>query len=89
MRYQIKQPELHDLLREIRSLIDSYGSDKFLVGELPDVEYLGNGTDELHMVFNFPLMYEGITKEDVFKKSTRAFACPSRRILAGQHSQQS
>lgn len=67
MRHQIKQPELHDLLREIRQLTESYGTDKFLVGELPDVEYLGNGHDELHMVFNFPLMYNGITKTAILK----------------------
>lgn len=65
MRNQIKQPELHDLLREIRELAESYGPDRFLVGELPDTEYLGNGKDELHMVFNFPLMYEGLDKKSV------------------------
>jgi len=67
MRHQIKQPELHDLLRDIRKLTESYGPDRFLVGELPDTEYLGDGNDELHMVFNFPLMYEGITKKAVLK----------------------
>jgi alpha-glucosidase len=67
MRHQIKQPELHTLLREIRQLTETYGPDRFLVGELPDTEYLGNGTDELHMVFNFPLMYEGIEKSPLLK----------------------
>jgi len=65
MRYQTKQPELHTLLQEMRDLVDSYPDDKLLVGELSDTEYLGNGTDELHMVFNFPLMAAGITKEIV------------------------
>lgn len=65
MRYQIKQPELHSLLKEIRSLAESYGPDKFLVGELPDTEYLGTEGEELHMVFNFPLLYGGLTKKSV------------------------
>jgi len=65
MRYQIKQPELHNLLREIRLLTESYGPDRFLVGELPDTEYLGPNGEELHMVFNFPLMYEGISPKSV------------------------
>ena len=67
MRHQIKQPELHDLLKEIRLLVNSYGPDRFLVGELPDTEYLGNGADELHMVFNFPLMYDGLSNASVQK----------------------
>lgn len=71
MRYQIKQPELHGLIKELRDLTNSYGSDKFLVGELPDLEYLGNGTDQLHMVFNFPLMDSGIKKDSVIENQNR------------------
>ncbi|RQW03897.1 MAG: alpha-glucosidase [Calditrichaeota bacterium] len=67
MRYQIKQPELHDLLVEIRELAESYGPDRFLVGELPDTEYLGTTGNELHMVFNFPLMYEGLTGRNILE----------------------
>lgn len=70
MRHQIKQPELHGLLQEMRALADSYDPPKFLVGELSDLEYLGKGDDELHMVFNFPLMQKGIEK-DIFLENQR------------------
>lgn len=53
--YQVEQPEMHDLLRELRALVDRYPG-AVLVGETDDLTYYGNGTDELHMVFNFPLM---------------------------------
>jgi alpha-glucosidase len=36
--------------------LDEYPGDRVLVGEDDNVEYLGNGNDELHLVFNFPLM---------------------------------
>ncbi|MBB6478729.1 alpha-glucosidase [Spirochaeta isovalerica] len=71
MRYQIKQPELHQLLLEIRQLAESYGPDRFLVGELPDTEYLGPTGNELHMVFNFPLMYEGMAGNTVLENQRK------------------
>jgi alpha-glucosidase len=43
------------LLQELRSVIDEY-EDRMLVGEIDDLAYYGDGTNELHMVFNFPLM---------------------------------
>ncbi len=54
-RYQEDLPEVHDLMRELRALVDTYG-DIVLVGETEDLAYYGNGQDELHLVFNFPLM---------------------------------
>ncbi|MFC1889168.1 alpha-amylase family glycosyl hydrolase [Thermodesulfobacteriota bacterium] len=53
-------PETHDFHRELRTLVDLFPS-RAMVGEIsgppPDVlSYLGNGTNELHMVFNFPLV---------------------------------
>ncbi len=53
--YQVRQPGIHELFKEIRSLIDEY-DDRVLVGETDDVSYYGEGDDELHMAFNFPLM---------------------------------
>ncbi len=56
-RYQRHQPGIHDLMRELRALVDTYAGDRVLVGEEDDVAYHGNGDDELHLVFNFPLMH--------------------------------
>jgi alpha-glucosidase len=54
-QYQVDQPGIHELLQELRSVIDEY-DDRVLVGEIDDIAYYGDGTNELHMVFNFPLM---------------------------------
>src|SRR5690349_16790746 len=50
------QPGLHELMKELRALIDEYPGDRMLVGEDDNIAYMGNGNDELHLVFNFPLM---------------------------------
>ena len=49
------QVGLHDLMKELRAVIDEYDGDRMLVGEDDDISYLGDGNDELHLVFNFPL----------------------------------
>jgi alpha-glucosidase len=49
-------PGLHDLIKELRAILDEYPGDRLLVGEDDNIDYLGNGNDELHLVFNFPLM---------------------------------
>lgn len=54
-RYQVRRPGIHALFKELRALIDEY-DDRMLVGETSDPAYYGNGDDELHMAFNFPLM---------------------------------
>lgn len=56
MRHQIQQPGVHELMQELRALLDSYPGDRVLIGEDEDVAYHGSGDDELHLVFNFPLM---------------------------------
>jgi alpha-glucosidase len=53
-RYQVEQPGVHQLVQELREVIDEY-EDRVLVGETEDLAYHGNGSNELHMVFNFPL----------------------------------
>ncbi|MCB0037790.1 MAG: DUF3459 domain-containing protein, partial [Anaerolineales bacterium] len=56
MLYQKQQPGLHELMKELRALVDEYPGDRVLVGEDEDVAFHGSGDDELHLVFNFPLM---------------------------------
>ena len=50
------QPGLHELMKELRAVIDEYNGDRMLVGEDDNIAYMGNGNEELHLVFNFPLM---------------------------------
>jgi len=59
--YCAHHPSTHLFLGELRAVFDEYG-DRAMVGEvagLPDqlVAYLGDGSDELHMFFNFDLTY--------------------------------
>ena len=49
-------PGLHALMKELRRILDEYDGDRMLVGEDDNIEYMGNGADELDLVFNFPLM---------------------------------
>jgi alpha-glucosidase len=58
-KYQWAQPGLHDLMKELRAILDEYDRDRMLVGEDDNIDYMGNGEDELHLVFNFPLMRVG------------------------------
>lgn len=53
--HQIQQPGVHELMQELRSVLDEY-EERVLVGEDDNVAYHGRSDDELHMVFNFPLM---------------------------------
>ncbi len=55
-QYQHSRPEVHDLMRELRALVDTYDGDRVLVGEDDNPAYYGDGHNEVHMVFNFPLM---------------------------------
>ncbi len=56
MRYQIMQPGIHELMQELRALLDQYPGDRLLVGEDEDVSFHGTNDNELQLVFNFPLM---------------------------------
>ncbi len=53
--YQHDQPGVHELMKELRALVDEY-PDRVLVGETDEIAFYGSGDDELHLVFNFPLM---------------------------------
>ena len=62
------QAGVHDLMKELRAILDEYDGDRILVGEDDNIEYMGNGKDELHLVFNFPLMQtEQITPDHIRK----------------------
>ncbi|MCK4314500.1 MAG: alpha-glucosidase C-terminal domain-containing protein, partial [Anaerolineae bacterium] len=54
-QYQIERPGVHELMQELRTVVDEY-SDRVLVGETGKIAYYGDGTNELHLAFNFPLM---------------------------------
>jgi alpha-glucosidase len=54
-QYQRDQADTHELMQEFRALVDGY-ADCVLVGETEQISYHGGGNNELHMVFNFPLM---------------------------------
>jgi alpha-glucosidase len=65
-QYQVNQPGSVGLMRELRSLVDDYG-DRVLIGESDRAEFLGNGGDCLHMVFNFPLMNMGELRPGILR----------------------
>lgn len=54
-QYQHDMPGVHDLMSELRQVIDEYDQ-RVLIGETDELAFYGNGEDELHLVFNFPLM---------------------------------
>ena len=56
-KYQADQPHIHEILKELRAVIDEF-PDKLIVAENFNLDYLGKNADELNMVFNFPLMRE-------------------------------
>ncbi|HSG42569.1 MAG TPA: alpha-amylase family glycosyl hydrolase, partial [Anaerolineales bacterium] len=70
-KHQLGQPGLHDLMKELRAVLDEYDGDRMLVGEDDDIIYMGNGDDELHLVFNFPLLRtKRITPDHVRRNQT-------------------
>jgi alpha-glucosidase len=65
-KHQWGGPGLHDLMKELRAILNEYDGDRMLVGEDDNIDYMGNGEDELHLVFNFPLMRtERITPDHI------------------------
>jgi alpha-glucosidase len=59
-------PEIHKVLRRWRSLSEGYDPERVLVGETWVMEldklaaFYGDGSDELHLAFNFPFMFAGL-----------------------------
>jgi alpha-glucosidase len=81
---QLGQPGLHELMKELRAVLDEYDGDRMLVGEDDDIRYMGTGEDELHLVFNFPLMRaERITPAHIRRNQKERLAqldaLPARR----------
>ena len=82
------QPATHDILREVRKIVDSYGPDKVTVGEVglrtvaQVVEYYGDN-DELHLTFNFvpldapwdPVVWRHVVRE-VERCMSEGDSCP-------------
>ena len=64
--HNMNRPEVHDVLRRWRRVLDGYGRDRILVGEtwVFGVERLapfyGAGTDELDLAFNFPFAFSSL-----------------------------
>lgn len=74
-QHQLGGPGLHDLMKELRAVLDEYPGDRMLVGEDEDIDYMGNGGDELQLVFNFPLMRaERLTPDHVRKNQKERLA---------------
>jgi len=62
------QHGVHELMKELRAILNEYDGDRMLVGEDDNIDYMGDGKDELHLVFNFPLMrVEMISPEHIRK----------------------
>jgi alpha-glucosidase len=59
----MNHPDMHRLYRDFRRLLDSYPGDRVSIGELhhPDfdrwAEYYGERQDEIHVPFNFHLLF--------------------------------
>lgn len=75
--YQVDQPGVHDLMQELRKLINQY-DDRMLVGETQEASYYGNGQNELHQTFNFRLMNaEKLTPQVIIDNQNRRLGeCP-------------
>jgi alpha-glucosidase len=64
-------PDMHELYRDFRRLLESYPGDRVSIGELhhPDFDvwarYYGERQDEIHVPFNFHLAYSPWTAEAV------------------------
>jgi alpha-glucosidase len=54
-QHQRDQPGIHELMQELRAVVDEYPN-CVLVGETERTAYYGDGYNELHLVFNFPLL---------------------------------
>ena len=81
-----EHPRTHELLRGVRRVLDEYGGDRVMVGEVPLrppgelALYFGAG-DELQLVFDFELMHvpwEAAPVARVLTEAAAAFDAPDR-----------
>jgi alpha-glucosidase len=62
--YDRNRPETHGICRDMRDVADSYADDRVLIGEIfcrdpaEAASYHGAEGDELHLAFNFDLVYQ-------------------------------
>jgi len=67
--YNMNRPEVHDVLRRWRQLAERFEPPRVLVGETWVSEldrwaaFYGNGSDELHLAFNFPFAFSPLEAE--------------------------
>jgi len=94
--YNEDQDEVHEVIRDIRKTLDSY-PDRCGIGELWGpmdrwVRYFGENGDELHMPFNFRLMWQPWSAKamrasvDEMEAALPSFAWPN--YVLGNHDQQ-
>ena len=73
-KYQTNQPGIHALFKELRKVVNEF-PDRMMVAEDDDIAYMGNGQDEMDLVFNFWLMRtDKITPAWVRKNQTKRLA---------------
>jgi alpha-glucosidase len=73
--YNSNRPEVHEVIRGWRRLAESYPEPRVLIGETPVniealAEFYGDGSDELHLAFNFPFItapFEAATLRQIVK----------------------
>ena len=61
--FSADRPEIHEIMREMRGVAEEFGEERLLIGEIylpPEklVTYYGDDGDELHLPFNFNLMWQ-------------------------------
>jgi len=87
------RPEVHGVLRRWRSLADRYPG-RLLLGETPVptmdslARYYGDGTDELHLAFNFPFLtapFEAEALRDIVEASERALPAGAWPVWTGSN----
>ena len=67
----MNRPETHEILRDWRTLSDSYGPARILVGEVYVLDvaawarFYGSGSDELNLAFNFAFVHADLEAEQM------------------------
>lgn len=81
-KYNKNRPETHAIMRNLRRLVDSF-ENRMLVGEIfsyppgdseLSASYLGMGNDELHLAFDFSLLYRRWNARKFYKCIKNWFA---------------
>jgi alpha-glucosidase len=75
--YTGDQPDIHEIVREIRTVVDSY-DERILIGELyipmeRMVRYYGEHLDEVHLPFNFQLVTTSTWEASIIRHMVDAY----------------